>query len=125
LEARWSSTSPSFAALSMRRKVPPSTAILGFGVGVELGQLAFLALAPGAAALASRAARWPQAQAALVTTGGAASTYWLLEPGAALWSTAEKNDPQTPRLRSEVFVVTNGPARIAPPGPFRAAMPAN
>jgi hypothetical protein len=54
-------------------------ALVGFGLGVELGQVAFLAVALLLASLAARLKAWPR----LVLTGGyaagAVSSFWLIQ----------------------------------------------
>jgi hypothetical protein len=59
-------------------------AIVGFGAGVELGQLAFLALALGVVAFASRARAWPRWADVALLGGGGASAYFLLDRAVPL-----------------------------------------
>jgi HupE/UreJ protein len=62
-------------------------ALFSFNVGIELGQLAFVALVLACArVLASRLARIPAALAsAPVTAMGALSFYWCLDRAALWW----------------------------------------
>jgi hypothetical protein len=68
--------------------IPP--ALLGFAAGVELGQVAFLALALGAFALLRSARAWPllerRAALAATYTVGSVGFFWWLERVAVLWS---------------------------------------
>jgi len=59
------------------RAVAP--ALVSFGVGVELGQIAFLALVLGALHLVRRASALPRFKLAAVYAAGSLSAYWLLE----------------------------------------------
>ncbi len=54
-------------------------ALLGFGAGVELGQIAFLALALAAVHFLSRAASWPRVALALGYGAGSIASFWLIQ----------------------------------------------
>jgi hypothetical protein len=54
-------------------------ALVGFGAGVELGQIAFLTVALVAAHFASRAKGWRYAATATAYGIGAVSSYWLIQ----------------------------------------------
>jgi hydrogenase/urease accessory protein HupE len=61
-------------------------AILAFGAGVELAQLAAVLLGWALFSLLARSRAWPSVAYASVLAGGSASGYWLLERSAALLS---------------------------------------
>lgn len=63
------------------RAVAP--ALVSFGAGVELGQVAFLALVLGGLHLARHASALSRFKLAAVYAAGSLSVYWLLERGAA------------------------------------------
>jgi hypothetical protein len=54
-------------------------ALVGFGVGVELGQVAFLAVVLLLASLAARLKVWPRLVLAGGYAAGAVSSFWLLQ----------------------------------------------
>src|SRR6185503_15521615 len=54
-------------------------ALVGFGAGVELGQVAFLALVLLLSSLASRLKVWPRLVLASGYAAGAVSSFWLLQ----------------------------------------------
>jgi hypothetical protein len=54
------------------------TALLAFGGGVELGQVAFLTVVLGAISTLQRLRPWPQAVRACTYCAGGLSTFWLL-----------------------------------------------
>jgi hypothetical protein len=54
-------------------------ALVGFGAGVELGQVAFLAVALLLASLAARLKVWPRIVLASGYAAGAVSSFWLLQ----------------------------------------------
>jgi hypothetical protein len=64
------------------RAVAP--ALVSFGAGVELGQVAFLALVLGALHATRSASQLPRLKLAAVYAAGSVSAYWLLERAAAL-----------------------------------------
>ena len=59
------------------RAVAP--ALVSFGAGVEVGQIAFLAVVLGALHLARHASALPRVRLAAVYAAGSLSAYWLLE----------------------------------------------
>jgi hypothetical protein len=54
-------------------------ALVGFGLGVELGQVAFLAVALLLAALAARLKAWPRIVLAGGYAAGTVSSFWLIQ----------------------------------------------
>ncbi len=60
-----------------------ASALVGFAGGIELGQVAFLALVLGALHLARRVAVLPRLQLGALYATGALSFYWLLERSLA------------------------------------------
>ncbi|MED5355581.1 MAG: HupE/UreJ family protein, partial [Pseudomonadota bacterium] len=61
------------------------TALLFFNVGIELGQLAFIALLTLAGAMISKISRAPWLQIAPVYLLGAVSTFWVLDRTGSLF----------------------------------------
>ena len=61
------------------------TALLFFNVGVEVGQLAFIALLALAGAMISKISRAPWLQIAPVYLLGAVSTFWVLDRTGSLF----------------------------------------
>ena len=61
------------------------TALLFFNVGIEMGQLAFIALLTAAGALTSKIIRAPVLQLATVYLLGSVSTFWVLDRTVSLF----------------------------------------
>lgn len=56
-----------------------ASALLGFGLGVEIGQLCFVIAVFGLGALLRRLGAWSVAERAVIYTSGALSVLWLLQ----------------------------------------------
>jgi hypothetical protein len=59
-------------------------ALVGFGAGIELGQVAFLASVLGALHLARRWSQLPRAKLAVVYAIGGTSAYWVIARAVVL-----------------------------------------
>jgi hypothetical protein len=60
-------------------------ALLGFGAGVELGQIAFLAIVLFAVHWLSHARPWPKLALAIGYASGALASFWLIQRLVACW----------------------------------------
>jgi hypothetical protein len=63
-------------------------ALVAFGLGVEVGQVAFLAVALAGISLLSRLRRWPQLSTATAYLAAGMSSYWLIQRVVACFATS-------------------------------------